>query len=190
MTYKIGVFGSAAEILEEQAILKAEGTGKFLGLEKVDIINGACTGLPYIASKKAFEMGSRIFGYSPCTDLKGQKEFTPNDDLGIYEEIFYTPKSFEFADNLDVCKKYRNVISTANCNAGIIISGRFGTMNEFTNLFDMGKVIGVLERSGGIADEIKILNAKIKKKSKAKIVFSNSAEKLVKLVLEELKLKK
>ena len=33
-------------------------------------------------------------------------------------------------------------------------------MNEFTNLYDMGKVIGVLTGTGGIADELELLNQK------------------------------
>ena len=62
-------------------------------------------------------------------------------------------------------KKYRNVSSTANCDAGIIISGRWGTMNEFTNLYDMGKVIGILTETSGVADEIKNLSKKINKET-------------------------
>lgn len=59
---------------------------------------------------------------------------------------------------------YHNVLTTAACDAGIIIAGRWGSMNEFTNLYDMGKVIGVLTGTGGIADELPQLLKKISKK--------------------------
>ena len=72
-------------------------------------------------------------------------------------------------------------------DAGIIISGRWGTMNEFTNLHDMGKVIGVLTGTGGVADDLSSLSKKIHKPSKAVVIFDSSPEQLVKRILEELK---
>lgn len=59
-------------------------------------------------------------------------------------------------------------------------------MNEFTNLYDMGKVVGILTGTGGIADELENLNKRIKKKSKAKILFDNSPEKLIQKIIDKL----
>ena len=78
------------------------------------------------------------------------------------------------------------MISTANCDAGIIISGRWGTMNEFTNLFDMGKAIGVLTGTGGVADELPAFCKKITKHNRSKVIFNDEPEKLVELVIKEL----
>ena len=78
-------------------------------------------------------------------------------------------------------------MSTATADAGIIISGRWGTMNEFTNLYDMGKVIGVLTGFGGIADELPSLSKKINKQSKAKVFFSDNPDTLVSEIINELK---
>jgi hypothetical protein len=36
----------------------------------------------------------------------------------------------------------------------LIIGGATGTLNEFTIAYDEGKIIGVLEGSGGVADYI------------------------------------
>lgn len=57
-------------------------------------------------------------------------------------------------------------------------------MNEFTNLYDMGKVIGVLTGTGGIADEINGLLSKISKPGKAVVIFDNSPVKLITQVIE------
>jgi hypothetical protein len=46
------------------------------------------------------------------------------------------------------------VISTIHADAGIIISGGWGSMNEFTNLLYDGKPIGVFTGTGGLADEL------------------------------------
>ncbi len=188
MKYKIGVFGSAVD--ENQEIIKkAKKLGRILGKKKIKVITGACLGVPNKIAQEAFRLGSQVFGYSPVANFTQQKKFTPKINLSIYKKIYYIPKSFELASNLEISKKYRNVISTANCDAGIIISGRWGTMNEFTNLYDMGKIIGVLTGTGGIADELSKLNKKIKKKSKAKIFLSNSPKKLLEMTIKELKLR-
>lgn len=186
MNYKIAAFGSSAGTLSSSLVDKARVLGKALGHSGVDVITGAGPGLPYEVAVEAYKNGSSVFGYSPEVNLKGQKNLIPDADLTIYKKIFYMPKNFPFLSDSDVCKKYRNVISTANCDAGIIISGRWGTMNEFTNLYDMGKVIGVLTGTGGIADELDRLNKKIYKPGKAKVMFSKSPQRLVKMIIAEL----
>lgn len=186
MKYKIGVFGSASGELKSDVIEKAKELGQILADYSIEIITGACSGLPYQVAAEAEKNGISIFGYSPELNLEGQKKFTPKDDLTIYKKIFFVPRTFEYCNNKLVCKKYRNVTSTANCDAGIIISERWGTMNEFTNLYDMGKIIGVLTGIGGIADEIEKLNKKIVKQSKAKIIFNSSPASLVNDIINEL----
>lgn len=187
MQYKIGVFGSNAEELEADVINKARQIGKELARYDVIVITGGSSGLPYQAAHEAAKGGVEVWGYSPVIDIKNQKKFAPNDDISIYKKLIFIPKSFEYASDLDVCKKYRNVISTANCDAGIIISGRWGTMNEFTNLYDMEKIIGILMGTGGIADELLKLSQKITKKSKAKLIFNNNPKALVEKIIKELK---
>jgi len=78
------------------------------------------------------------------------------------------------------------VISTSHCDAGIIISGKWGTMHEFCSLYDYGKVIGVLTSTDGIADELLALMNKINKESSAKVVFRAESRELVELVIAQL----
>lgn len=184
--YKIGIFGSSTTEIEVNTIEKAKELGRALNKHKIIIITGACSGLPYFAAYQGSKSGNPVWGYSPKFDLNGQKEFTPKDDLSIYKKIIFVPRDFEFSKDEQVCKKYRNVISTANCDAGIIIAGRYGTLNEFTNLYDMGKVIGVLTGTGGIADELPTLSKKVNKKSKAKVLFDATAKRLVQKVFDQL----
>ncbi len=185
MKFKIGVFGSA-ENNKDEVVQKARVLGDILGKQKVILITGASTGLPHEATESAAKHGAEIWGYSPTTSLGKQKELFPQCDPAIYSKLFYIPKNYEFANDYGVCKKYRNVTSTANCDAGIIISGRWGSLNEFTNLYDMGKVIGVLTNTGGIADELPMLYKKIAKQSQAKVFFNKSPMELVRLILDEL----
>lgn len=185
--YKIGIFGSAFK--EKAAVIACTiELGKELGKRKSEIIiiNGATTGIPAIVAREAFKKGIKIWGFSPATDLTCHQEMTPGDNGKIYQRLIFVPKNFPYSDDLQACRKYRNVISIANCDAGIIISGRWGTMNEFTNLYDMGKVIGVLTGTGGIADELPRLMKKIVKKSKARVIFEKSPEKLINKILKGL----
>ena len=185
MKFKIGIFGSAEGDLDK-IFNKAYTLGEELAKNNVIIITGASTGLPYIVAKAAKEKGAEIWGFSQATNLRDQEKSAPNCDSSIYKKLVYIPGSYEFSDNNAVCKKYRNVASTANCDAGIIIAGRWGTLNEFTNLYDMGKIIGVLTGTGGIADELPSLSKKISKKSRAKVFFNDSPKELVEKVIKQL----
>ena len=183
--YKIGVFGSAEGDLQK-IFNKAHLLGKELAKQKVIVITGASTGLPYEVTKTAKKNGAEIWGYSQATNLKDQERLAPNCNSSIYKKLIFIPNNYEFASNNAVSKKYRNVTSTATCDAGIIIAGRWGTLNEFTNLYDIGKIIGVLTGTGGIADELPQLMKKIFKKSKAKILFDDDPQKLVQTLIVEL----
>ena len=190
MHYKVAIFGSSVSADGKRDAIPnktAAALGKALGEHKVTIVTGACTGIPYQVAYKGAKQGAEVIGFSPEIDFDHQKQFAPDDDLSIYKEIIYIPSNFPFISVPEVCKKYRNVMSTATADAGIIISGRWGTMNEFTNLYDMGKVIGVLTGFGGIADELPSLSKKINKQSKAKVFFSDNPDTLVSEIINELK---
>jgi len=157
----------------------------------VILITGACIGLPYEVALAAYKKNRvEIWGFSPATDYEGQVACTPDDDNSIYSRLIYTPSDFEFVSDVNVARKYRNILSTATCEGGIIISGRWGSLNEFTNLYDMGKVIGVLTGTGGVADLLPNLSKQISKPSKATVFFNNSASTLVNQVISEIRKRK
>jgi len=189
MKYKIGVYGSAAGDYETYTPLAKE-VGRLLGehADSVILITGACPGLPYAAAKSAAALGVEVWGFSSSTNEAAQRQEYADDDLSIYEKLVYVPEDFPLADDDRARKKYRNVISTAACNAAIIISGRWGSLNEFTNLIDMGKTVGVLTGSGGIADELPALSQKISKAGQGRVLFDNDAGKLVEKLLTALRL--
>jgi predicted Rossmann-fold nucleotide-binding protein len=185
MRYKIGIFGSSAGEIGK-IIPKAHKLAKILAKENVIVITGAAQGLPYEVALEAAKNGAEIWGYSQFTSAKTEKETIPTLDFSIFKKIVYIPKNYEFASERFVAQKYRNVTSTATSDAGIIISGRWGSLNEFTDLYDMEKVIGILTGTGGIADELESLKKKIDKPKNSVMLFHNDPETLVKLVLEEL----
>ena len=189
MKYKIGVFGSGGKKLEGTGVQDlAKQIGKALGKHSNDIIviTGGCSGLPYIAAAEASAAGADVWGYSPMQNMEQQKEFTPTDDLSIYTELKFIPSDLPIANEKRKCMKYRNVLSTADCDAGIIIAGQWGSLNEFTNLVDMQKIAGVLTGSGGMADLIPGLAEKINKPGQGEIVFDPDPTHLVETLLQKL----
>lgn len=186
--YKIGVYGSAAG--DYKAFIPiAEQVGQALGRQagSVIVITGACTGLPYAAAKAAAGLGVEVWGFASSLDEAALRLEYPDDDLGIYAKLTYVPASFPLSDNDLIRKKYRNLTSTAACDAGIIISGRWGTLNEFTNLVDFGKLVGVLSGSGGVANELPALTRAIAKAGQGPVIFDSDPQTLVDKLLERLK---
>ena len=186
--YKIGVYGSAAG--DYKAFLPiASKVGRALAGQagSVVVITGACPGLPYAAAREAAAGGAEVWGFSSSFDKAAQQQEYPDDDLSIYSKLVYVPKTFPLANNERTCKKYRNIISTAACDAAIIICGRWGTLNEFTNLIDFQKTVGVLAGTGGIADELPALTSKISKRGQGLVIFENDPKALADKILNELR---
>ncbi|HLI05640.1 MAG TPA: hypothetical protein VKV40_03650 [Ktedonobacteraceae bacterium] len=194
MSHNIGVYGSS---VSEGP--KAEAPGKALGLALAKhgctVITGACSGMPYIVAYEAARHGSEVWGFSPALNAEEQRRAYPHDDISIYTRLIYVPRNYhelfikppasaeqDWSERL----KYRNVISTINSDAGIIISGSWGTLNEFTNLIYEGKPIGVLTGSGGLADRLPDWFPRLRKKSDSVVIFENEPEKLVERMIAEL----
>ena len=154
---------------------KAFELGKQLAKNKCVVISGATRGIPHEVSCGNREAGGLNIGFSPAVSktahIKAYKlPFEP------YDIIIYTGSDYAG----------RDIVMTKSAEAMIVISGRTGTMHEFLTAFETGKVIGVLEGTGGVADEIKNFLKIIKKKAKATIIYSSDPKELVKAVIHEL----
>jgi uncharacterized protein (TIGR00725 family) len=138
------------------------------------LVTGACPGIPYEAVLAANEIGGKVIGYSPAKDEKEH-----------IEKYGYPVKGFDKIHYTGLGKKGRNILNVRNSDAVVIISGRIGTLNEFTIAYDMGKRIGVLKGSGGITDLIPEIVEVAKKKTDAKIIYSENPEKLMDAIAGE-----
>lgn len=189
MKYKIGIYGSAVAETEE-ASQKAIELGNALGKHDVTLVTGAGHGIPYLVATTARKLNPNIeiWGFPPTTTEEGLIQYMPQVDITIYKKLFYIPSDFQFVSNIGACRQYRNLMSTATADGGILIAGRWGSMSECAALREMGKTIGVLTHTGGLADELESLAKKFNKESKGKVIFHDSPTKLVELVIEELRL--
>jgi predicted Rossmann-fold nucleotide-binding protein len=167
----------AAEVVE-----MARRVGIALAERGCTVITGACSGLPYEAARAAAGRGAQVWGFAPTATIEEQREFVPDDDLSIYNRLIFIPPTFPFNGDLLVSKKYRNILSTAHCDAGIVISGKWGTLNEVTNLIDFGKVVGILTTSGSVAGMLSGLIGAIGSEG-ARVVAHDDPVELVGLVV-------
>jgi len=176
MSFKICVSGAAeGECINPETIEKAEKVGEAIAKHKAVLVTGATTGLPFYTARGTKKAGGISIGFSPAYSredhINRYKLPVDNIDLTVYTGFGYAG---------------RNLILTRSADAIIVICGRIGTLNEFTVAFEDRKPIGILENSGGIADEIEELT-RIAHKHQCKILYEKDPEKLVAGLIADLK---
>ena len=182
LKYKICVSGAAETgHCQKGALEKAKEIGKEIVRHNCVLVTGATSGVPYWAAIGAKEEGGIVIGLSPATSEKAHLK-TYRLPTDYHDLIIYT--GFEYAG--------RNLLLTRSSDAVIIICGRMGTLNDFTIAFEDNKPIGVLVETGGTADLLEDIVAKVHR-GPGKIVYDSEPkkliEKLLKLVNKEKKVK-
>jgi hypothetical protein len=177
----IAVFGSAGgeELVVEKNQISARIIGEEVARRGHYLLTGACPGIPHIAALGALEESGIVIGISPY----GSKFEHVNNGFPIdsYLLIF-----------TGMTKKGRNPISCRTADAAIFVSGRTGTLNEFSIFYDEGnvlKVIGLLRGTGGVVDnEIPSLLARLSrdKPSKVTVIEDDEPKRLVEAVCVKL----
>jgi uncharacterized protein (TIGR00725 family) len=173
LKYKICVSGAAetghcAPGTQE----KAEMLGREIAKRGLILVTGATTGIPYWAAKGAKAEGGIVIGVSPASSkLAHIKTYhLPTDHHDI---IIYT--GFNYAG--------RNLLLIRSSDAVITVCGRIGTLNEFTVAFEDQKPIGVLEGTGGMADNLRGI-VEGAHRGPGKVVYSEDPSELLDKVIE------
>ncbi|HID81517.1 MAG TPA: YHS domain-containing protein [Chromatiales bacterium] len=164
----IGVMGSAGSNESNEAVVQARFLGETAGKRGLILITGACPGLPYESALGARSTGGLSVGISPALSLDEHihKYESPSDAFDI---IIYTGSGL----------MGREVTNIRSSDMVVIVGGRSGTLGEFSIAYDEGKLIGVLENSGGITDSLPDIVDRIDKDTGAKLVYESDPEKLV-----------
>lgn len=174
----IAVYGSAVGNHDDEVKNKAREIGRVIARNGHIVVTGACTGLPHEAVLGAHELKGKCVGFSQEVSLEAHKK------AGLptkgFSEFVFVPKDYEHAKDILLSRKYRNISLVASIDAAVIISGQTGSMNEFTIAYDTGKVIGVLDGTGGITKRaIKVLLEDTNKKTGAEVFFESDPVKLI-----------
>ena len=169
----VGVMGASAnDALGATEANRLTGLAEELGaaIAKQDciLVTGATTGLPDLVAQAFRRNGGFALGISPAENRREHLTRYGLPEHGA-DVIIYTGFGY----------KGRNVINVRSADIVLILGGATGTLNEFTIAYDEGKIIGVLEGSGGIADHIREIIKVCNKPALGKVFFERSPTKLV-----------
>lgn len=175
LKYKICISGAAdTGHCAADAPQKAEELGREIARRGMVLVTGATVGIPYWAAKGAKEEGGIVIGLSPAASeaahVKTYKLPTDYHDIIVYT-------GFEYSG--------RNLLLMRSADAIITICGRMGTLNEFTIGFEDGKPIGVLEGTGGTADELRSIVSRMHR-GPGRVVYSKDINELLDKVIMEI----
>lgn len=155
----------------EESDAKARELGAALAGEGLTVVTGAASGLPLQATMAAKMGGAIVINISP---LPRPVDFGILADP-IFDSRFYAGGGI----------KARNVVLVESVDAVVAVGGGFGTLNEFTIAHDEGKLVGVLEGSGGTADLIRELVARLGG-SEERIIYSRDPAALAAAVRRQI----
>lgn len=168
LKYKICISGAAVtDGAAEGAVEKAEEIGRLVAERNMILVTGATTGIPYWAAKGAKEAGGFVVGLSPAAS-KAAHIKSYRLPVDYHDIIIYT--GFDYAG--------RNLLLTRSADAVITISGRVGTLNEFTIAFEDQKPQGILTGTGGTSDMLQDILQKAHR-GMGKTVFESDPKKLL-----------
>ena len=142
---KIGVMGSASTPIAVEGRQRVDELavrlGKKIAAAACVLITGELDGIPGRVVEVHRQQGGLSVGISPA--------HSASEHAAVYDTppcpstvVIYSGFGF----------KGRNVIAVRSADIVILVSGGIGTLNEFTIAYDEGKVIGLLQGTGGAAD--------------------------------------
>lgn len=176
LKYKICVSGSAVtDSATEGTVEKAGEIGRLVAERGMILVTGATTGIPYWAAKGAKEAGGIVIGLSPAASKAAHMK-SYRLPVDYHDLIVYT--GFDYSG--------RNLLLTRAADAVITISGRIGTLNEFTIAFEDKKPQGVLTGTGGMSDMLKDILER-SHRGMGRVVFDSDPEKLLDKVVALIK---
>jgi uncharacterized protein (TIGR00725 family) len=180
MKIKVGVMGSAADTLSDEAEqglrAKVEQLGRAIAARGLIVLTGATTGAPYLVGQTARAAGAWHVGISPAQNEREHMERykLPTDAC---DAIIYTGFGL----------KGRNVVLVRSSDIALFVGGSIGSLNEFTIAHDEGRVVGCLTGTGGTADEVRRLLQVLPRKTGAQVVYNEDPEQLLNACLAALR---
>ncbi len=169
----VGVMGASANDALDSAEAQrlqalAENLGAAVARAGCILITGATTGLPAMVARSFRARGGFAVGVSPAENHHEhvRRYGLPDDGADV---ILYTGFGY----------KGRNVINVRSSDIVLVIGGATGTLNEFTIAYDEGKIVGVLEGSGGVADHLEAIIDACRKPAAGQVIFDRDPARLV-----------
>lgn len=175
----IGVISSAVFMQDKKKIDKFFNFGKNLAKNDINVATGAAIGISHLIGLGARLAGSKLIGFSPNSNALMHSKQLDNASINDFDGIHFdgngfTSRSLKFISAVD---------------ALIMISGRMGTLSEFTIAFEEGVPILVLKGYGGISDRIEEIISFANKDGLVPPIITTDTNELINKLLEVLDLK-
>ncbi len=164
----VGVMGSAGGNLGQDVLEKAFEMGRAIALRGCVLVTGACPGLPHEAVKGAKSANGLVVGISPALNFE-EHAIKYRSPYAGYDALVYTGSGL----------MGREIENIRSCDLVVFMGGRSGTLGEFAIAYDEGKVIGVLQGTGGIADRMDVIVSLVQKQTGSQIVYSRDPADLL-----------
>jgi uncharacterized protein (TIGR00725 family) len=177
---KIGVMGSASASMSAEDWQRvddlAQRLGKKLAAASCVLITGELDGIPGRVVAAHSQHGGLSVGISPAHSAveHAARYGTPPCPSTV---VIYSGFGF----------KGRNVIAVRSADIVLLFAGGIGTLNEFTIAYDEGKIIGLLQGTGGVADVAQTLLDTLPVRATGAVVIADpDPEQLVDLCIASL----
>jgi len=168
MKLKIGVMGSATGRFTRKHRRLAFDLGRAIAEEGCVTITGACPGLPLESARGASGSGGLVVGISPgLSEWEHVNKY--RSPVKYHSVLIFTGSGL----------MGREVVNIRSCDIVVIVGGRSGTLGEFSIAYDEGKLIGVLQGTGGITAEIENIVNIVRKRTGAKVLYDPDPQQLV-----------
>ena len=171
---KIAISGAADGLAAEEGKKVAYEIGRQVAIAGGIVLTGATTGVPYEAARGAKSVHGQTIGFSPAHSLlEHQRKYRL--PVNYHDIMFFT--GYDYAG--------RDVLLVDLADAVVSVSGRIGSLHEFTSAFERHKIIGLLLHSGGLSDEIPDILQKARR-GMGRVVMHSDPKELVNLIFTEL----
>jgi len=169
----VGVMGPATGDIDESVLDKSRRLGAAVARAGCTLVTGACPGVPQAAVLGAAAEGGLVVGISPAlSEAEHVERFA--SPLEGFDVMIYTGSGL----------MGREVINIRSSDIVVVAGGHSGTLGEFSIAYDEGRLIGVLTKTGGIADIVAELVEKIDKDTGAVVLYDDDPESLISRLLE------
>ncbi|HLG54317.1 MAG TPA: hypothetical protein VI485_03235 [Vicinamibacterales bacterium] len=170
---RVGVMGAAGGELPPHLAEMARDLGAAIASHGCCLLTGACPGLPHEAVRGAKAAGGHVIGISPAVSLREHVEVFESPYLE-YDVMIYTGLGL----------MGRELINIHSSDIVVVIGGRSGTLGEFAIAYEHGKLIGVLQNSGGITTALPALERNLGKETGAEVLYRDDPKLLVRDLLD------
>lgn len=165
---RIGVMGSAEEEQDSQVVEACRRVGGQIAERGCCLLTGACPGLPHATVLGAKRAGGHVVGISPASSLKEHVE--------LYESPY---REYDVLIFTGLGLMGRELVNIRSSDIVIVVGGRSGTLGEFAIAYEEGKLIGVLQGSGGITEELPDIERTIGKETGSEVLYHDDPRQLL-----------